>query len=332
MELDLLCLLVLAVFAALGAIRGTLRSGVRVGCWVFGYIGAVVFAPDVAPLLTRYAGLTSPFSFIAAGVGILILIWVLGAFVVRGVEKRFGAEGHREGMDGVGGALFGLVQGGLVVLLLGWLTLWLQAAERVGASLPFSPPSASFVAHVSGKVMGKGAELALGADEPAARVATRFAADPASTVDRVRSLAENPRIVALQRDPAFWSDVNRNALDNARNALDNALNRPSFLGIAYDDSLRHELAEVGLVGRGAALDARLFRNDVEDTLEEIAPKVRRLANSHELRAVSEDYAVRAALEAGDTVALLQNPRVQELIGRVLASETPPGAAAETRGY
>jgi uncharacterized membrane protein required for colicin V production len=325
MELDLLCLLVLAVFAALGAIRGTLRSGVRVGCWVFGYIAAVVFAPDVAPLLTRYAGLTSPFSFVAAGAGILILVWVLGAFVVRGVERRFGAEGHREGMDGVGGALFGLVQGGLVVLLLGWLTLWLQAAERVGASLPFSPPSASFVAHVSGKVMGKGAELALGAHEPAARMAARFAADPATTVDRVRSLAANPRIVALQRDPTFWRDVNRNALDNA-------LNRPSFLGIAYDDSLRHELAEVGLVDRGAALDPRLFRNDVEDTLEEIAPKVRRLANSHELRAVSEDYAVRAALEAGDTVALLQNPRVQELIGRVLASDTPPGAAAENRGY
>ena len=227
------------------------------------------------------------------------------------------------------GALFGLVQGALVVLLLGWLTLWLQAAERVGASLPFSlpfsPPYASYVAHVSGKVMGKGAELALGADEPAARVATRFAADPASTVDRVRALADNPRIVALQRDPGFWRDVNRDALDTA-------LNRPSFLGIAYDESLRHDLAEVGLVDQSAALDPRLFRNDVEDTLEEIAPKVRQLANSHELRAVSEDHTVQAALEAGDTVALLQNPRVQELIGRVLASETPPAAPAETPGY
>ena len=325
MELDLLCLLVLAGFTAVGAIRGTLRSGVRVGCWVFGYIGALVFSPNVAPYLTRYTGLAAPFSFVAAGAGILILVWVLGALVIRGVEQRFGTETHREGMDGVGGALFGLVQGGLMVLLLGWLTLWMQAAERVGASLPFSPPSASFIAHVSGEVMGKGAELAFGADDPGARVATQLAANPAAMVERVKTLAENPRIVALQRDPVFWRHVQRDALDTA-------LNRASFLGIAYDDTLRQELAEVGLVDRSAALDPRLFRNDVEETLAEIAPKVRSLAGSQELRAVSEDYAVQAALEAGDTVALLRNPRVQELIGRILASDARNGAAAETRSF
>jgi hypothetical protein len=144
-------------------------------------------------------------------------------------------------------------------------------------------------------------------------------------VERVKTLAENPRIVALQRDPVFWRHVQRDALDAA-------LNRASFLGIAYDDTLRQELAEVGLVDRSAALDPRLFRNDVEETLAEIAPKVRSLAGSQELRAVSEDYAVQAALEAGDTVALLRNPRVQELIGRILASDARNGAAAETRSF
>jgi uncharacterized membrane protein required for colicin V production len=319
MELDLLSLLVLALFAALGAIRGTLRSGVRVACWVFGYIAAVVFAPDVAPLLTRYAGITAPFSFVAAGAGILILVWVVGAGVIRGAEKRFGTELHREGMDGVGGAMFGLVQGGLVVLLLGWLTLWLQAAERMGISVPVAPPSASYIAHVSGEVMGKGTELALGADDPAARVVARLAGDPADTVRRVRSLAANPRILALQRDQVFWSHVQRDALDTA-------LNRASFLGIAYDETLRHELAEIGLVDRSAAVDPRLFRNDIEETLAEVAPKARQLAYSEEFQAVREDYAVRAALEAGDSVALLRNPRVQQLIGRVLTADTPYAAA------
>jgi hypothetical protein len=222
-------------------------------------------------------------------------------------------------MDGAGGAFFGLIQGALVALLLGWLGLWLEAAERVGAEVPVSPPPGSFTAKLSGGIAETGVELFMGSSDPSARVAARFAADPAESVERVQSLTENPRIVALRKDPAFWSDVRQGSLDAA-------LNRGSFLGIAHDATLRQELADLGLVDEEAATDPRLFRNQVRGTLSDVGERIRGLEDGPELRSIAEDPNLQEALQRGDTVSLLRDPRVQELIGRVLAPEQPPSTS------
>jgi uncharacterized membrane protein required for colicin V production len=312
-ELDLLALVILGSFAGLGAIRGTLRSGVRLGCWIVGYAAAFLGAPTLAPLVSGVTGLQAPLSHAAAGAAILLGIGLLGAVLIRVLERVFETEHHRAGMDGMGGAAFGVAQGALLVLLLGWLALWVQAADEVGAELPFSPPSKSLTANVAGSVFGSVAGLAVGEDGPGGRFAVRLAGDPAAPLGRVRSLTQNPRIVGLQKDPVYCRHVRHDAFDEA-------LNQGSFLGIAHDGTLRHELAELGLVGEAAATDPRLFRNDVHQTLTEVSPKVRRLAESEELRALAEDPEVQSALQRGDTLALLRDPRVQEFIGRVLASE------------
>ena len=100
MELDALALVMLAGFAALGAIRGTLRAGVRLVCWVTGYVGAVVGAPVLEPVVST-AGVGWPLSLVFAGTAIFALVWISGAGAVRWAERNLDRERHRAGRDGV---------------------------------------------------------------------------------------------------------------------------------------------------------------------------------------------------------------------------------------
>ncbi|MEE8556830.1 MAG: CvpA family protein [Myxococcota bacterium] len=308
MELDALSLVILAAFAALGAVRGSLRSGVRLGCWVFGNLGAFLGASWVAPLL-ELAGLGKPFSLVFAGIGILVAVGILGTVVVRLVETHFGVERRRT--DGFGGAAFGLLQGGLVVLLLGWMGLWLEAAEQAGATLPVSAPAGSIVSRAAGSVAGAAVELFIGQSDPGARVAGRFAADPAAAVNMIQKLTENPRITALGQDSAFWMYVRAGSLDTA-------LNQGSFLGIAHDETLRHELADLGLIQQTAASNPFQFRQEIRGILALVGPRMQELAEDPELQDLAQDPRVREALEQGDTLTLLRDPKVQRAVSDLLA--------------
>ena len=60
MALDLISLVILTVFAVLGAIRGALRTSVRLACWVLGYVGAVLGASSVDPTVSAIFGIARP--------------------------------------------------------------------------------------------------------------------------------------------------------------------------------------------------------------------------------------------------------------------------------
>ena len=315
MALDLIAVIVLGGFGAWGAIRGSLRAGVALATWVVGNVGAVLVAPAVSPLLERYAGISSPFSLLVAGVGILGAVWLLGTGVVFGVRRWRGNMAHRAGLDGTGGAVFGLLQGAIVVVLLGWLALLADAAARVdGSSLPGA--NGSLTARISGRTV----ELALGAalsedSGLATRMTVRLASRPGESVERIQSLVENPRIAALRDDRLFWSYVRHESYEAA-------LNRGSFLSIAYDETLRHDFAKVGLVDEAAASDPRLFRNDALEMLRQVAPRIQRLAENPEVHALARDPDVQSALESGDTMALLAHPGVRKLLTEVLQDPDP----------
>jgi uncharacterized membrane protein required for colicin V production len=315
MLLDLLALVLLAIFAVVGALRGALRSGVRLLCWILGYAGAVALAPSLEPVLSQGLGVTPPLSLVAAGTAVLLSVWLLGWVAIRMVESRRDPE-HRSAWDQPAGGLFGALQGGLLVLLLGWLGLWLDAASRLGASLPVAPPKGSVTARVTGMVAERALDVAVGEDaDPGVRVAARVAARPGDSVDKVQALLENPRIAALRNDAAFWSYMRHGAVDAA-------LNRGSFLGIAHDETLRRELADLGVVGEAAAADPRLFRNEIRGVAGEVAARVKGIAESPEARALASDPDVRAAVERGDTTGLLAHPGVRRLIAQALSSEPP----------
>jgi hypothetical protein len=323
MALDLLAVALLGGFAGLGAIRGTFRSAVRLLCWLLGYAGAVVGAPWVAPYLVRFGGLSSALALVVGGSAILIGVWAIGGLGIR-VLGRFGeSERHLSGRDGVGGAAFGLAQGALLALLVGWLGLWLQAAQRIGAEVPVSPPPDSFVAQLAGSIAGTGVEVFLDSSDPSVRMAARLATDPADSIQRIQSLTEHPQIVALRTDPTFWRNVRSGALESA-------LNRRSFARVAQDATLRQELADLGVVDPSGAAGPQAFRDQVKITLTDLGERVRGLEEGPELQSIAEDAELQDALARGDTVALLRDSRVQELLGTLIAPSVRKQASASTR--
>jgi hypothetical protein len=141
-------------------------------------------------------------------------------------------------------------------------------------------------------------------------MALNMAARPKETMQGVKSVMDNPRIQGLQNDELFWSYVESGAIDAA-------MNQGSFLGIAHDETLRNELAEVGLIADHAAQDPRLFRNEVRDVLNEVSPRLRGLKEDPAVQQLLQDPEVVSALERGDHVSLLRNPGFRALVSQVM---------------
>ena len=312
MGFDLLVALVFAIFAVMGAVRGTLPSAVRVLAVALAY-GAAYFAATVlAGPAAAALGWMPMGAALVAGCVAFVGTWVVVTFAARPLlrrDRRRHEKVPRSGLDRAGGAFVGGAQGALIGLLLGVLGLWLDAALRVGDPEASTPLQGSLVQLGTQLVVEAGAEAAVG-DTPGGRVAVHLMARPAETLSGLQRVIDNPRIAALQDDRLFWQYVSTGAIDTA-------LNRGSFLGIAHDSTLRGELVDLGLVAESARNDPRLFRNASRDVLEQLAPALQELQNDPELRELAEDPEVQAALQSGNTLALMTHPRFRRLVKRVL---------------
>ena len=318
MWLDLIGLLILGVFMLLGMLRGTLASFMRILSLLLAYGVALWVAPLLGPTVAARMALPD-----LLGVPIAGSLAFAAAYLVLGVvakllqvwERRQRRGEERGTADRVGGACLGAVQGAFIMLLIGWLGLWIDAGRATGALESLPDTSGSALGKISQVVMETGGKAMLDDGDPGARMALAMAARPRETVEGVQRILDNPRIRTLQSDRLFWSYVENGAIDAA-------MNQGSFLGIAYDATLREELANVGLIDQNAAADPRLFRNEARETFAEIGPRLSGLKNDPALKQLLQDPQVVAALESGDHLALLQNSAFRELVSRVM--EGPPG--------
>lgn len=317
MWLDLLGLFVIVCFALLGAARGALRTALRLLAIGGAYALAVLLAPGVASVLEGTTSLPVWLALPIAGIGVFIAAYMLlgGVCLALGwLERRWRGDYPRTLLDRTGGAIFGGLRGTAIVLLVGWLVLWLDAF-RVTTDTAYVPPVGdSVVASATGAVVSAGAQMALGSEDPAGRVAARMMAQPAAAASGLKRLMENPRIEALQEDELFWSYASHGAYDAA-------LNQGSFLSITYDSTLRGELADLGLVSPEAASDPQLFRSAAREVLVEIGPRLRNLQDDPRIHALADDPEVRRALASGDTIALLRHPGFRRLVSQVTATST-----------
>lgn len=308
MWLDGFAIAVLAGFAVLGGYRGGLASGLRLGSLLAAYILAASLGPWVAGLFAFSRVAAVPLGgvavFVAAYAALGMLTWVF-----LNLEKRYRGDYPRTAFDRGTGVVFGLGRGALVVLLIGWLSLWVDALRVAGPLSAMPPMGRSTVSGVTQRVVAAGVDYGVGNDTASARLTKEMASRPAETLTSMRDLMEDAHVRALQDDGLFWSYVSNGNYDAA-------LNQGSFLGIAYDDSLRERFAEVGVVTREAAHDPRLFRNKAREVLEEVGPRIRSLKDDPELQKLLADPAVRRALENGDTLALVQHSGFQRLVERV----------------
>ncbi len=312
MLLDMIALLLLGVFALLGAWRGALASGAGLVTLVLSYTGGVFAASHFGAAASTQLGLHELLGPAVAGTaGFALTFIVCGAISMllkRWAERR--RDGYpRGGGDRFLGAIFGGVRGSLLVLLLAWLVIWLDAGRELGAITDISTiprVSSSHVARLTGAVVETAVEAVLVDAGPGARVAARIAGRPAEALGSVDRLLQDERIERVQADQLFWRYVESGAVDAA-------VNRRSFYELVYDAEMRAQLADLGLVSQAAARDPEVFRAELADVLREVGPRIG--AIRPELTRLALDPEIQSLLESGDTLGLVGHPRVRELVSK-----------------
>lgn len=318
--LDLIGGVILGVFVLLGAWRGALVTCLSLvtlaAAYAAGLLAATHWGNPVGALLGLPGLLGPPLAGTAAFLGTFLVFGISSRALSRWEKQRRGSE-PRSALDRLGGGLLGGVRGALVVVLLGWLALWLDAtrtlrapASSEAAAHPMAAGSA--VGTATQKLVETGVEAALSDAGAGGRLAARVLARPTQTLGGVQSLVENPRVRQLSGDRAFWSYVEHGALDAA-------LNRASFYRILHDAELRQELAAVGLIGEEAASDPAVFRGEAKQVLATVGPRLHRLRADPELAQLARDPEVAAALQQGNVLALLRHPSFQRVVSRALAN-------------
>lgn len=311
MWIDVVGLIVLLLFAGLGAWRGALATGAGLVSMAVGYAAAVFAAGRWGGPAAEAAGLPALAGPPLAGTAAFAVSYlVCGGVtaVLKAWERRRRGELPRGRGDRIAGAVFGGMRGALVVLLLGWVAIWLDAGRQLSAGERFAAmpeTSSSVVAKTTGVVVEKAVEAAL-ADRGGA-LAGRMAAHPAETVKGMQVLLDDERIQAVQRDRLFWTYVEKGAVQNA-------LNRRSFWNVVNDDELRGTLAELGMIDAAAAEDPGLFRDAAAEMLTELGPRLEGL--DAELQELARDPEIAALVESGDTMGLLGHPAIQRVVARV----------------
>jgi membrane protein required for colicin V production len=312
MWLDGLALLVLGLFTGMGVLRGGLATGMSLVSLGVAYAAAIASASRLGPVLAGSLGIPEflglPLAGTLAFIAAYLLMGVLTT-ILRRSEHRRRRGAPRSARDRFLGAVFGAARGGLIVLLLSWLAIWVDALRATGTVEGLPALGDSTAAAVTGSVVEAGVEAAMSESGAAGQFAARVAAQPGAAISGIQELLENPRIEALREDRLFWSYVEHESVDAA-------LNQRSFVGITYDEALRHQLADVGLIDEEAASDAGAFRAAAADVMREVGPRIRNLREDPELQELMRDPEVVAMAQSGDTLALMSHPGFRRLITRV----------------
>ncbi|NNL84536.1 MAG: CvpA family protein [Myxococcales bacterium] len=322
MALDLLAFLILAVFAAVGALRGALTSGLSFAGLLVAYataaLGATLLGVRAADRFELPLLVAAPVAGAIVGTLAFVLFGAWGSALRRKERERLGEE-PRAASDRVVGAGFGAARGLIVVLLLSYLGSWVDAAQRIRPASNDEPVAApanftegSLAANLAGGVVEQVVHAAAG-DGSASRVLARVAGRPGASMESVRALAANPSLRELQGDAFFWTLVSNGAAHRASNQL-------SFQRLLADPELRMEFANLGLVSAEAADDPSALRSELLPVLEELAPRLQRIKEDPEVFRLAEDPEIVAHLQSGNTLALIAHPRIRAIAARI--SEAP----------
>ncbi len=316
MWLDLLAVLILGAFVGMGALRGGLASALSLAGLGVAYGAALLAAPRLGPDVAAYLDVAGVLGMALAGMAAFALAFVgMGAvsrLLTRAARRR--GEG-RSVRDRFLGGVFGGLRGALLVFLLCYLALWLEALRATGTAPGLPELGGSAAARVTGDLVEMGVGAAMADAGPSGRVLARMAARPAAALSDLQQLVESPAFEELRSDSAFWTYVENGSVDAA-------MNRTSFRRIAQDDALRARLGGLGLVEPAAAADPGAFRSAAGDVLRELGPRIRRLKSDPALQRLVEDPEVRALIESGNTLALVTHAEFRKVVARALEE---PGA-------
>jgi len=321
--LDGIALALCVYFIVSGALRGALVSFLGIFSLVASYLAAFLIGPIVGPLLQLTFGMPGLTATVVASSGVFFLVFavmgLVSSLVGRARKRDDDGDAPRSGFDRLGGALCGAFQGAMIALLLGVLASWIEVGQARGAFESLPRGGGRGVSTASELVIGGAADAVLDEDDRGARAAIRLAVRPESTLADVEALMAHPSVRKLQADPLFWSYLEHGSVDQA-------LNHRAFVTISQDRELRSRLADLGLIGPSAADDPAAFRAEARVVLGEVAPRLRVLKSDPALAELSRDPEMIDALQRGDSLTLLSDPRFRALVDRVLdakPSESEP---------
>jgi membrane protein required for colicin V production len=315
MLLDLILGLVLCLMFAVGAWRGAIVSGSGLFALISGYAGGILAATKGSAWVAQTLVVSPLLAPAVAGTIGFVVVWLvvssIADIVVAWDRERVELTG-RGLFDRALGGFFGLARGGLIVVLLAVLASWLDAARDIGAISGLSAiPDAesSVLAQATGTVVEVLVGAALADAGPAGEVAARLTARPGQALGSVQAILEDDRLNSMLEDRLFWTLISNNSIDYA-------MNRTAIRSIVNDPEMRGRFADLGLVGEAARDDVDVFRDTMAEVLAEVGPKIQRLQQDPELRALAGDPEIVALIEAGNTFALMNHPRIRQIVSRV----------------
>lgn len=312
MLFDLIALAVLAVFIALGAMRGTLAGFLRVATLASAYVAGIFGARTLGTLVAVVTGSSRLIATALAGAGCFMAVYVLlsiASAIVIHFEKQRRDDVPRGGLDRTGGAVLGALQACLALLLLGILGSFLDAAYKAGLPQGSAAAEGSFLVGSAQKVVAAGIDAAMGGT-PGGKLAVRLASDPGAALTSTQKLLAHPRVAKLFEDALFWQYLSTGEIEPA-------LGRGTFFAVIHDDGLRAELADLGVVDDEARDSPDAFRAQMSATFAKLAPRLRALRQDPALAALAAKPEIQRAIERGDSMALLAHPDFRRLIDRAL---------------
>ena len=144
MSVDLLSLLILAVYMAIGAWRGALASALGMFTLVAAYGASVLAGAKLGDVAATRLGMAPLLGSVLVGVvafGATLLVLGIASRLLLSHDRWALGDEPLSPLERFGGALLGALRGAVVVLLVGWL-----AAGWTGWQVP--PPSPCFRASV----------------------------------------------------------------------------------------------------------------------------------------------------------------------------------------
>jgi len=331
MALDLVFGLILVSMFALGAWRGAVVSGAGLFGLIGGYVGGILAATHGADWVSGTLVVSPLVAPAIAGTIGFVVVWIivsaLAEIAVAWDKERIEVVGRGILDRGLGG-FFGLARGALIVVLLAILASWVDAARDLGTISGFAAmPDAeeSTLTRATGNLVEAAVSTALADAGPAGEMAARLTAHPGKSLESVQLILEDERLTEMFQDRLFWSLISNDSIDYA-------MNRGAVRSIVHDPEMRGRFADVGLVSEEARDDPDVFRAAFAEVLAEVGPRIESLRDDPEVQALASDPEIMSMVEAGNTLGLMNHPKIRRIVSRFSASDadaSDPGAATSS---
>ncbi|MCP8898087.1 CvpA family protein [Gilvimarinus xylanilyticus] len=301
-------LVITGFFAIRGYFNGFWGSLSRSVSFIGAYGAAFYFSKDAAALVKAHTPLEGAVAYLAGSIGLFVLA-MFGLRLIFWLLKQMmpGSNDKPGTVSRVGGLLIGALIGGFIGLLLVYtLDIYTSAKELKADAIETPPPPANNAISKAAKLTvskSAGALMALsGVSDNSIQLSEAFISDPVANMDRVNRVTQNPDLKKMLDDRRTQRLLRRGEIDELMQV-------PEFKRLIADPDMKYLMQASGM-----------DIND-KDSARETARKVSLgwqrievMKNDPRVQEIINDPEFQQQLNASNKLALLTNPKLNELAG------------------